>query len=842
MSSFCRDIDNNDEIRTEMNLAIGNDPGMTVAPLLHRLYKCAEANTSKPKKGRRYDDVVKNFGVAIYIIMGKGGYEMLRANLGCSLPHVSVVIKILSKMERIKEGEFMFDLLKDHLEKWKSVPFVHIHLDDTRIITKIEHDPVTDRFIGFCLPLKNGLPICDTFVFTTFLEIEEAFKNEIKGKYAHVMVAKPITPAAPSFIVFMMCTDSKYNHETIISRWNHVEAELKKRDIGVISNGADGAGPFLKAMSVRTSLFKVTTQRNIPPEWSFYLMPNLLSSSLCSQDVVHLLAKLRNRLLMPSNIMALGTWEFACAGQLKQLLKHQGKTKHGLTQQALDNRDKQNYKAIEILLNHDVEKSLQELDGVMNTKGTITYLWLMRSIRDSFLDKSLSCLKRLLLMWQTIFFMRIWRKWLQENGYSLSDHFITQNVFVCNELNAHFLTNTIYNVIKKIFPPDALRVWNSGSQACEQVFRLCRSMTPTFSTVVNFTMKGVLERAHKLNFLSLLEASDEIILPRAQRRLLQIKEESEETLTVPSIDDMTKIIKESKEEAIRKAEVLGMLLSSYDDNYLKYSNNESLLEAAFNVDLEDDVTISDIGDGLGDSRPHEEVITIRDDVSRIYLEKRKTSIPTYIPVEKSQSSGRVYSLTNRKNPNKSPFVKYGEVFIRKVTALYILQENPQLSNDRLLRVRSAQPSHLFSVSDGNDNSSSSRQDIVNSGELCVFKRINSVKHLLGRVVQFSYLEGSKKSRQYSGSYVDTTKESVTSIGVLANYYHGVSDMSSESYVAFKPLIGMYSIGYLPMNHYMYTIDESSIRDHDNCSFVIPISHISSGDPEWKDNLSFEFDF
>lgn len=825
-----------------MNLAIGNDPGMSVAPLLQRLYKCAETNTSKPKQGRRYDDVIKNFGVAIYIIMGKGGYEMLRANLGCSLPHVSVVIKILSKMEKIKEGEFMFDLLKEHLEKWKSVPFVHIHLDDTRIITKIEYDPVTDRFVGFCLPLKNGLPICDTFVFTTFVEIEEAFKNEIKGKYAHVIVAKPITPATPSLIVFMMCTDSKYNHETIISRWNHVENGLTKRGIGVISNGSDGAGPFLKAMSVRTSLFKVSTHGNIPPEWSFYVMPNLLSSSLCSQDVIHLLAKLRNRLLMPSNIMALGTWEFACAGQLKQLLKHKGKVKHGLTQQALDNRDKQNYKAIEILLKDDVEKSLQELDGVMNTKGTVTYLWLMRSIRDSFLDKSISCLKRMLLMWQTVFFMRIWRKWLQENGYSLSVNFITQNVFVCTELNAHFLTNTIYNVVKKIFPPDALRVWNSGSQGCEEVFRLCRSMTPTFSTVINFTMKGVLERAHKLNFLSLLEASDEIVLPRAQRRLLQIKEESENTLSVPSLDDMTKIVKESKEEAIRKAEALGMILSSYDDNYLQLTTNyESLLEAAFNVDLEDDVTISDIGD-LGDSRTHEEVLTIRDDVSRIFLEKRKTSIPTYIPVKKSQSSGRVYSLTNLKNPNKSPFVKYGEVFIRKVTALYILQENPQLSNDRLLRVRSAQPSHLFSDDNDNSLSSASRQDIVNSGELCVFKRCNSPKHLLGRVIQFSYLKGSKKSQQYSGTFVDTTKESFTSIGVLANYYYGVSDSSTDSYVAFKPLKGIYSIGYLPMNHYMYTIDESSIRDHDKCSFVIPINHISSGDPEWKENLTFDFDF
>ena len=68
-------------------------------------------------------------------------------------------------------------------------------------------------------------------------------------------------------------------------------------------------------------------------------------------------------------------------------------------------------------------------------------------------------------------------------------------------------------------------------------------MTPTFSTVVNFSMKGVLERAHKLNFLASVKASEDIIFPFAQRRLLQLKNETEETLKVPSLDEITKCVK-----------------------------------------------------------------------------------------------------------------------------------------------------------------------------------------------------------------------------------------------------------------------------------------------------------
>ncbi len=38
-----------------------------------------------------------------------------------------------------------------------------------------------------------------------------------------------------------------------------------------------------------------------------------------------------------------------------------------------------------------------------------------------------------------------------------------------------------------------------GSQSCERVFRSLRSMTGTFSTVVNFSLLGMLQRIHKLN-------------------------------------------------------------------------------------------------------------------------------------------------------------------------------------------------------------------------------------------------------------------------------------------------------------------------------------------------------
>ena len=76
-------------------------------------------------------------------------------------------------------------------------------------------------------------------------------------------------------------------------------------------------------------------------------------------------------------------------------------------------------------------------------------------------------------------------------------------------------------------------------------------------------------------------------------------------------------------------------------------------------------------------------------------------------------------------------MRYENDYIRKTTALYLIQENCQLSDDRLQRVRRDQREHLFSIPEtygGMDTS-------VRSGDLCVFKRVDrkKPKYLLDRV-------------------------------------------------------------------------------------------------------------
>ena len=124
---------------------------------------------------------------------------------------------MISKKKKVIEGEFLFDELLEHLKRFKAPHFVNIHLDDTRIINKIEYDQLTDRFVGFCLPLKEGLPL-NAFCLKTFEEIKSAFNSQTVAKYAHCIIAHPIDVASPSFVLFVLGTDSTYTSNIIVQR------------------------------------------------------------------------------------------------------------------------------------------------------------------------------------------------------------------------------------------------------------------------------------------------------------------------------------------------------------------------------------------------------------------------------------------------------------------------------------------------------------------------------------------------------------------------------------------------------------------------------------------------
>ncbi len=106
---------------------------------------------------------------------------------------------------------------------------------------------------------------------------------------------------------------------------------------------------------------------------------------------------------------------------------------------------------------------------------------------SSYLDKKLSPLDLVYRMWYVVFSLRLWRYWITcDKAYTLAANFLTLNVYLCAEFNAHALVLIILAFKDK---PEAFKPWLCTSQPCESYFRGGRSCTANCSTMVNFTAR-----------------------------------------------------------------------------------------------------------------------------------------------------------------------------------------------------------------------------------------------------------------------------------------------------------------------------------------------------------------
>lgn len=80
---------------------------------------------------------------------------------------------------------------------------------------------------------------------------------------------------------------------------------------------------------------------------------------------------------------------------------------------------------------------------------------------------------------------------------------ITTNCLNCIEINAHSLIRLIIRFREdKILSQQMYTIWNFSSQTCEQFFIATRSLTSTYSNVVNFSTKDImlkLKRTESIN-------------------------------------------------------------------------------------------------------------------------------------------------------------------------------------------------------------------------------------------------------------------------------------------------------------------------------------------------------
>lgn len=111
---------------------------------------------------------------------------------------------------------------------------------------------------------------------------------------------------------------------------------------------------------------------------------------LCFQDMIHLLTKLRNRILRPTALLPFGNGSVSKTF-LKILIDSISKDKHCLTHSDIDPKDRQNALSASKICNTNTRDCLTNY--VPGSQVTVLYLKMMSSVTESMLDPNLTIRK-----------------------------------------------------------------------------------------------------------------------------------------------------------------------------------------------------------------------------------------------------------------------------------------------------------------------------------------------------------------------------------------------------------------------------------------------------------------
>ena len=368
--------------------------------------------------------------------------------------------------------------------------------------------------------------------------------------------------------------------------------------------------------------------------------------------------------------------------------------------------------------------------------------------------------------------MRYWRQWLLcHKQYTLEKNFITLNSYICIELNAHALITSLLVLRDKLseIGSDSYLPWMFGSQPCEKAFRAARSMTPMFSTIINFSVLGLLRRLHKLQIkveLESLSNTTGIIYPhqnvhKAKEGINKTHRHSLAGITNQDIENAVKCGLDRARSVVEELKMKDLLVetNSWDRAFgdvgeVELNNGEDMVEEnedgeAKNDTLNEESTITDIiSHEISELDDHEckEIIENLTNLEKeevidnavketicTYMRKtntsnsdNRTSIPLY-----SQVTQREHKSGDKliKNNNKFVEINHNErlIFVRKSTLVWLFQEGERVSADRLFRVRAKQPfsTPIQPIRPQSDFSVPEVREFIELGEFCVFQDVTT---------------------------------------------------------------------------------------------------------------------
>lgn len=235
---------------------------------------------------------------------------------------------------------------------------------------------------------------------------------------------------------------------------------------------------------------------------------------LTIQDGMHMVVKAFRALMSKNLQVGMG---FGNKAILVSLTKTTPKMLLGInTAELVDDKDRMNYGIAERVCSRKVIDRLTNPDEL----PTKSFLKFMRHIITAYISSTATPEERIYSSWFLAFYCRIWKEFFSAIAQvdnlvikgkdalnpTVERNFISSNLHSCIEINGHSLL-LYHNKCRDLEMPELFLPSKTGSQQCESEFRTYRSMSTTRSTVVDFDIKELLQKAKRLSALKEISTS-----------------------------------------------------------------------------------------------------------------------------------------------------------------------------------------------------------------------------------------------------------------------------------------------------------------------------------------------
>ena len=173
-------------------------------------------------------------------------------------PFFSDIVNCCQYKEKLLEGAFRFDSMKQHFESMK-VKYVFGAEDCTSVIRKVCYDRWSNSFVGFCSRLQNdGFPQLSSFVIESISDLDIAFETQSLSSLLNVYAIQPIISEgqhSSPFVLSAFGSDNKVDAHHIFARWLKIFDESLKRGLRILGFSTDCDSRYLRTMRLVMNFF-----------------------------------------------------------------------------------------------------------------------------------------------------------------------------------------------------------------------------------------------------------------------------------------------------------------------------------------------------------------------------------------------------------------------------------------------------------------------------------------------------------------------------------------------------------------------------------------------------------